>query len=343
MRISRKMKRSTKQFVVVAVICISVIGAAAVFTALMVTGQIREEYSSLLEDAYDEMALNQQEVFVVTQEIIAGECISEDNVTKKVVYSSLSEEVYMKEEQMGSVALVTLPKETPVLNNMLTTYLVSSELREMEYNVIYVNSNIKKSDTVDVRIGYPNGESYIVLSKKVLKGYQQDTASCFFWLDEEELLRMSAAIVDASLYSGSNLFVTKYIEPRIQEESMVTYTPSLSLLSLIETDPNIVERCSQDLNKEVRKALENRLASSMTSDVSEIDWNVDHDIFKEGETVTPIPSATPTPIPPILDEMKEEDTQNTENTENTQEVILGEVSSMEQEDNYMFFYRGSSG
>ena len=42
----------------------------------------------------------------------------------------------------------------------------------------------------------------------------------------------------------------------------------------METDPNILERSSQALEKEVRKALENRLANSMSTDVSEISWDI---------------------------------------------------------------------
>ena len=131
------------------------------------------------------------------------------------------------------------------------------------------------NDTVDVRIFFPNGESYVVLSKKVMKEYVQETASVFLWMDEEEQLRMSAAIVDAALYPGAKLYVTKYIEPNIQEASVITYTPSLPILSLIEDDPNIVARCSQKLNKDVRKALENRLSDSMKTDVTAINWYVD--------------------------------------------------------------------
>jgi hypothetical protein len=133
------------------------------------------------------------------------------------------------------------------------------------------------NDTVDVRIFYPNGESYVVLAKKEIKGLLPDTLGVYFWLEEEELLRMSAAIVDAGLYPGSRLYVTKYIEPNIQEASVVTYTPSLSILSLIENDPNIIERCSQDLSKGVRKALENRLAESITAGVSNISWDINSD------------------------------------------------------------------
>lgn len=135
-----------------------------------------------------------------------------------------------------------------------------------------------------------------------MKGYTQGTATCFFWMNEDELLRMSAAIVDAGLYTGSSIFVTKYIEPNIQEASVVNYTPSLSILTLLENDPNILDRVIQKLNREVRKSLENRLADSLATDVSSIKWDVGSNIHMI-LSPTPIPNqdtqvtVTPTPMP----------------------------------------------
>jgi hypothetical protein len=157
---------------------------------------------------------------------------------------------------------------------MITDNIVTSELREVEYQVFNINSNIISNDIIDVRINFPNGESLIVLSKKAIKGITDGSVLCYLWLNAEEILRMSAAIVDAALYPGTLLITTKYIEPSIQEASEVTYTPSLAILDLLETDPNILERSSQELSKNVRKALENRLADSMSTDVSEINWEV---------------------------------------------------------------------
>jgi hypothetical protein len=157
---------------------------------------------------------------------------------------------------------------------MLTETKVSSDLREVEYQILNINSNILSNDTIDVRIVFPNGESLVVLSKKIIKGITEGTVMCYLWLDPQEILKMSAAIVDAALYPGTRLITTKYIEPSIQDASEVTYTPSLSILELLETDPNILERSSKELEKEVRKALENRLAYSMSTDVSEINWDI---------------------------------------------------------------------
>jgi hypothetical protein len=172
---------------------------------------------------------------------------------------------------------------------MLTENHISSELRELEYDVINISSNIADSDTVDIRISYPNGESYIVLSKKVIKGYTPEKVTCYLWLTEEEHLRMSAAIVDASLYSGAKLYVSKYIEPSIQEASIINFVPSLSVISLLESDPNIIEKSSQELSKNVRKALENRLADSLATDVSAISWDVQNIPANDTNTPTPIP------------------------------------------------------
>lgn len=160
---------------------------------------------------------------------------------------------------------------------------------------------------------YPNGESYVVLSKKTMKGYLPGTPTCYFWMTEEELLRMSAAIVDAGLYSGSTLFLTKYIEPNIQEASVVNYIPSLSVLSLLEDDPNILESTVQELSWEVRKELENRLADSLSSDVSVISWDLDPNNPDRSEE----------------QQTRQEDPVSTENN--------GELGDIQGEDDYFYY------
>ena len=277
MKLKRKLRRTTKQYIVVSLICIIVIGGAAFFTSILFIGQIRAEYKQQLQKALSDMQANQRDVFIAITDISAGDYITEDKLEKMFVYSSQPKDLFITEDDIGKMAIIDIPSQTQVLITMLARENVSSELREVEYNVININSNIVENDTVDIRICYPNGENYVVLSKKIIKSYIAETASCHLWLNEEEQLRMSAAIVDAALYTGSYLYVTKYIEPNIQEASIVNYTPSLAILNLLETDPNILVKASQELNRTVRKQLENRLALSMDIDVSDIKWDVDYD------------------------------------------------------------------
>lgn len=286
MKLKRRIKKTTKQYITVAAICIIIIGSAAIFTSLVITNQIHQEYQTLLDEAHQEIESNKKNVYVAIVDIASGEYITKEKVTKKTVFATQPEDTYLTSDEIGMVALVNIPTGTQMMKTMATDNIVSSEIRELEYDVINVSSNIVKQDTVDVRIGYPNGESYIVLSKKLLKGLEPDTAKCLLWLNEEELLKMSAAIVDAGLYPGSKLYVTKYIEPNIQEASVATYTPSISILTLIEQDPNIVDRCSKELAKKVRKSLENRLAYSMDLNVAEINWDVNSNLFIDNDTLT---------------------------------------------------------
>ena len=89
---------------------------------------------------------------------------------------------------------------------------------------------------------------------------------------------MSSAIVDAYLYSGAYLYCTKYIEPTLQEASIVNYQPSLASQELIQNNPNIVEVAEKALSQTLRKELENRLANSIDLKVGEISWDVNRTV-----------------------------------------------------------------
>lgn len=275
MQIKRRIRRTLVQYITVAVTCIVVIGVAAVITVYLVIGQVKDEYQMQMEKVNEEIEANERIVYVAKSEIKRGDTFSEDNVEMRNVFSSQPEETFISSELFGKIALIDISHGSHIMNTMASSNYVTSILRELECNAVYISSNITNNDIVDIRLQYPNGESYIVLSKKNIKGIIADMATCYLWVEEDEILRLSAAIVDASLYKGSMLYIAKYIEPNIQEASIITYTPSLSVLSLIENSPNIVERCSQELNKEIRKALENRLTMSMEVDVSKINWNLD--------------------------------------------------------------------
>lgn len=289
MKINVRIKRTTRQYIIVALICIIIIGGASFITTLLITKQVKVEYNTLLTVARKELKENQREVFVAIDDIPAGEVITEDQIKKTNVYSSQPQNSYITVNEVGQQALIDIPRDTQITTAMLVDDAVSDELREVEYQSITINANIVSNDTIDIRIVFPNGESLVVLSKKMIKGITEGAVMCYLWLDSEEILRMSAAIVDAALYPGTQLVTTKYIEPSIQEASEITYIPSLSILELLESDPNILDRSSQQLKREVRKALENRLASSMSTDVAEINWDINPNIPKEIKTeATPI-------------------------------------------------------
>ncbi len=283
MKLKRKIKRSTKQYIIVVLLCIIIIGGASLASIVLMTEQLKQEYEAQLQEAEQEKVRYLRSVYVAQTGISAGDVITEDNVKRMTVYAAQPEDTYMEEEGIGKTALLDLEAGTHLLGSMLTENAVTDELREIEYNSILVNSNIMENDYIDVRIMFHNGEDYIILSKKVLQGFSSDTGSCFLWLTEEEILRMASAVVDAYLYRGAKLYTTKYIEPNLQEKSQVTYKPSISTLLLIEDNPNIIETAENALSRQVRKAMENRLAASLTTKVEEIDWALSTNEIEEVE------------------------------------------------------------
>lgn len=324
----RKLKRTTKQYIIVAALCILVMGGAAMITSIIITGQIKDKYTLLLNNAYKEMAENKRTIYIAKQDIAAGEAITNENILIQTVYSQQPLETFITETDIGKVSKIPIMTGTQLLLGMLSDKPVTTDQREMEYEVIHINANIISNDTVDLRIVYPNGESYVVVSKKVIKGVQPGSPTCYFWLSEDELLNMSAAIVDAGLYQGSRLITAKYVEPSIQEESKITYTPSLQVMSLIESNPNIIERYTQELSEEVRKSLENRLAASMKVDVTTADWDVSNYEFNDSDEFgTVLVEEQPVVIAPSI--IPEEET-------------IGDLGAAEYEqdqyrDEYMFY------
>lgn len=274
MKLYKNIKRTTMQYIIVSVICIIIIGGAALFTSVVLTNQIKEEYQVLLKEAYRDMESNKKMVYIAISDITPGDIVSKEKVEKKTVYSTQPQESYITNEDIGKVAVINITRGTHILKPMLTVNMVASGLREMEYRVVSLNTNIMNNDTVDLRIFFPNGEDYIILSKKIIKGMTPESQSCLLWLSEEEVLRMSSAIVDSYLYSGTIIYTSKYIEPTFQEASQVTYQPSVSTLLLIESNPNIVDTATNEISKLVRKTMENRLADSFHTNVQEIEWNL---------------------------------------------------------------------
>ena len=142
-------------------------------------------------------------------------------------------------------------------NTVITTSLIargdvtSNDLRREEYNVISLPVDLAPGEYVDVRLTLPNGQNYIVVSKKeakipVVNGqYLADTIQMN--LTEEEIMIMSGAIVENYKNTGSKLYATRYTEAGLQEAATMTYYPSKDVQEAIKNDPNVVIKAIQGI------------------------------------------------------------------------------------------------
>ena len=66
-------------------------------------------------------------------------------------------------------------------------------------------------------------------------------------INEEQLLTMSSAIVEAYKIEGSKLYAIKYVEAGNQKAATITYQPRADVVTLIKNNPNIVEKAMASL------------------------------------------------------------------------------------------------
>ncbi len=138
----------------------------------------------------------------------------------------------------NSVAKIDLTQGTIISQSMLTTEdsKLTNNLREQEYNMITLPTQLTAGDFIDVRIQMPDGADYIVVSKKSVK--RADASTVWLNMSEEEILSMSNAIVEYYIMAGSKLYATKYTDPGAQEASTPTYCPNATVVALINSQLN---------------------------------------------------------------------------------------------------------
>ena len=136
---------------------------------------------------------------------------------------------------------IDVPAGTIVTKDMLTeaTEVVQDDERVMEYNMIFLPSQLQNGDYVDIRLSLPSGENFIVVSKE--RVLQTTSTGIWLKLNQEQILTLENAIVESYRILGSKLFATQYAEPGIQNPAVVTYPVSDNIRRIIISDPNIVE------------------------------------------------------------------------------------------------------
>lgn len=253
------LRRSTKRIILWLILFVLILGAFAVYHVYSMR-RVKATYEKELAVVNETIVVNTREVYVAARDIKYKEVITEADIMKVSALISLEEAVFFTPEDIGSIATVNIPVGTILTSNMVVSEVVDKTLRETEFDVFVLNSNVTNNDVVDVRIRYLNGEDYVVLSKKVIKHLSLKNAVCYMDLTEEEMQLVSSAIVDASVRKAV-LYTTTYIEPSVQEGSVVTYQPSVDVLELIYSNPNIVSVATENLSAVVRLEMEKRLAA----------------------------------------------------------------------------------
>lgn len=237
---------------------------------------------------------NSRTGYVAARDVKPGTLIQDSDVKAIQISADQSPANLMEhlDDIRGTIAKIELQTGTVITEAMLyQEEPTPADLRNREISVIKLPTVLTAGDMIDVRIQFPTGQDYIVLSKKKVE--KLNGLTMWITLTEEEILTLSSAMVDAYLHKAS-LYSLSYVEPEFQESAIPTYPANEKVLQLIEVNPNIVEHAEQALAKHLRGTLESALASSQTNvvsksieqdlltsqggDLSSSGWNADQDM-----------------------------------------------------------------
>ena len=221
-------------------------------------------------------------VQVLTTAVKSGGTVSLSNIKNKVMSIedipadaiAISQDVVAKIDLMPGTILTS-----GMLNVSDST--ITNDLREQEYNMISLPTDLSNDDFIDIRLQLPNGGDYIVISKKQVLKCNSSTV----WLNmyEEEIELMSNAIIEYYIMAGSKLYATTYTDPGLQKASVGTYVPNETVAKLISSNPNIKSYINSERYSEELKSIRNNYINNAVNQygdtaISNIEGNMKNEI-----------------------------------------------------------------
>lgn len=194
--------------------------------------------------------------YTVQSATFPGQEITEDLIIEQSIPSSFKNDTFAtREDLVGLYSKVAITPGTPITKDMVMQELVIDSLREVDITGNRWPIGLKEGDYVDLRITYPRGEDFIVLSHKRVMSITEQTLKVH--MDEEEQTLYQSALVDFYLSRsyGSDLYLTKYVEPGIQDSAGVFYSVPQNIDAVVRKDPNIINLAQVTVESDLRAAI----------------------------------------------------------------------------------------
>jgi hypothetical protein len=162
--------------------------------------QLQSDYETKIKEWESREQAAITTVLAASRSIPAGTTLQAEDVKAVEVSASQASSGSLKEPSaaVGKITKIDLHPNTPIVASMLfEDKPIPRDLRVQEFNVIQLPTNLQKGQFVDVRINFPTGEDFIVLSKKKVR----ELSGTIVWyeMNETEILMASSAIIDAYL------------------------------------------------------------------------------------------------------------------------------------------------
>lgn len=263
-----------RKTLIIAAIAVSVclLAAAAIYSLIKQSEQeqkqqqMKEHYERQIEELKTIEEQSRRSVWTVAHTVPAGGTVKAEDLKSVPMPANLVPQGMITDQNavIGKSAKIELEPGTPLMPSMLyESAPIPKDVRVQEFHVIQLPSNLQKGQYIDVRINFPTGEDFVLLAKKKAR----ELSGNVIWLEmnEMDILRTSSAIIDAYL-QGARLYALPYIEPGLQEAAAVNYPANPKVLDLMAHDPNLLEKATTELARQLRTTLDDNLKAMSESD-----------------------------------------------------------------------------
>lgn len=139
--------------------------------------------------------------YTVQSATFPGQEITEDLIVEQSIPSSFKNDSFATiEDLVGLYSKVAITPGTPITKDMVMSEEVVDSMREVDISGNRWPIGLKEGDYVDLRITYPRGEDFIVLSHKRVMSITEQTLKVHMTEEEQHLYQ--AALVDYYLSRG---------------------------------------------------------------------------------------------------------------------------------------------
>lgn len=251
--------------------------AVPLIAALGVNHQEKHRLEAQLSEYEQKTELEKEvTVFSLKDAKNAGEVIEKNDlkevsvrVSQTTVISNLKEDALV-----GKRCKIQLKKGAILQPDVL--YEGEEITRDVRYHTldfVEVPSHLTEGDLVDIRIFFPTGEDYVVVSHRTLKkvtsesekDVEDEQSSYGILVTEKELLHLASACVDLQTFDGVRVYAVKYAG-EFQEAAVVNYPVNQTVFDLLNWDPNVIQSQMNEETQEQRAMMEEHLVNQTGSE-----------------------------------------------------------------------------
>ena len=180
--------------------------------------------------------------------------VFKDEATGKYYVQKNNNKEFIETVEAPVIAKIDAKANTIVSQSLVarSNEISTDDARVQECNSIVLPTDLIAGDYIDIRLLLPNGQDFIVVSKKRISIPSVNGESLAntikMNMSEDEILSLSCAIVEAYKIEGSKLYAIKYTDAGLQQASSPTYVVNNEVANLMDTDPNIVDKAKNALS-----------------------------------------------------------------------------------------------